>query len=1059
MPDGTMNGLALAEFLVEEEDLEASTRGVVQSDLPVLLVGLGGVGTCAVAHLLRRVGGLERNPNISAICIDTTSLTDHETRGRMPWIRSVLTEGSTFVSLTDSNQFAGGLPLRAWRAGQMNRDTYEAQFGWYRGVNIPDALQQFGAGAIRQVGRLVFARAVQDGWLRAAVTSAMSKLTNARPGGTVMEGDNAGALVTIVVAGTAGGTGSGMFLDTVALLHEIRHTMTVHQLYVRGLLAAPTIFLRCNQRKERLAENAYAFFKELDYALKADSKTLGDLVLPRSLITMPDDMDGKAFMSNVYVVDDKVPGTRNVGSVAELHAVMGQALYALTASVAGGAFEASDTVNGAGTTSGRGGHRAAYATIGSSRALVPVDSLATLCAEHLIIDVVNEVLLDRPESLEATLDKDFDKKGSLTAVYDTLDAPIREMEKAAQRLTARITASANAVDSAGLAEDKEFVVGLRRTRDQLNRQKTEGLDVLRRELADIKLRGIVAADGIFRDFVNGCDQGLVYAEEAIKRIDVRLESDLSTMRMQIKNLRPKPDPNTGIVHSRSTEIGEAAERAARSLVAAALGRIRPGSGNRQLAEDFVKAVSEEISNEVRLTLLESQANYVAAIAAAALLEGPAKNDVAVEATERAEVVVRRAKMALRARAEDYQARVRTFKIQQSEGGISVTTEVYPREIRAGLSDGEKLRDWYEKSVRKAGETDKLDELSRELLARLRNGDFALYSWGLADDASAKRARTQLLSAAVEVVRPMVAANLPDSVFTATGGTPADTIRDLVMMAAPTIEANTPEAPTQSSTACVSEPEVVGPERKVDNTDIVAGGTVHEALALRCVHGHVLEDFARVGEWRKKYQDYIARPEGEGAIPIHINDGFVRLPEPVSIKMEEMPDEVFESFLFAMLATELTRSTFPDTVPREIKLRITGDETRPVDKLADLPDLVRLDPDPEKGWTLAVLDRDESREWVVFDRSAAFTVLGPSMSEVIGNLAALPAARRDCMREVYRALLSLSDNGGETTLVAMRNVRANVLKRLEKEDTDRQRQVWQRIAKELGEEINYCEQRW
>jgi len=1047
------NELAL-EQAIADEDVEVAGQDVVQADLPIFLVGLGGVGTAAVAQVLRRIGGLDRNPNIAAICIDTTTIREHMTRGRMPWIRDYLTEGSTYVNITDSKQFHGGLPLREWRRFQKSQDHYEELFGWDAGVDIPDVLQQFGAGAVRQVGRLAFARAVQDGWLRARIASAMDRLTAARPGGTIVDGAHAGALMTVVVAGMAGGTGSGSFIDTVALLHDIRHQSALHQLFVRGMLAAPSAFMRLNNNKARLAENSYALLKELDSALRSDPAGLREIVLPRPLVNMADDMDGRAFMSNVYLVDDVVPGVRHVGSIQDMHAVMAQALYSLTASVAGGSSEASENVNGAGSAPGKGGRRTAYSTIGSGRALLPRESLVSHCARLLIVDLVDEVLLSTPDYLSATMEADFEKKGSLYATYDALLAPKRQMDKVGQRVSDKIAASADAHDTNAMAKDEEFAVGLKRVKNDLVRQVNDSTDRLRKELQDAKMRGIADADSVLEGFVNGCDQGLVYAREAIVFVDGRLEGVASGLRGQLENQRAKPDPRDGIVHSRSAELEKIAERAAKNLVVSALGRVMPGYSKGKIAEEYVSAVCEELIAQIKTVVLEYQRDYVCSIAARSTLEGAARDDVLWEATEHAEMVVRSGEKQLRARRDFYEGRSQRFDVEQAEGGLTPTTAIYPEYLRNSLENAEPLRGWYAANVRKSGASDRLADLAVRVLGDIRTTGSGLYSWGSNEDAVVRRARKRLLSAAKEAVRPLVEAQLPLDLFAAIGRDPADAVRQVVLMASPTIEANSPANSTPTSTACVFEPARVNQSRRVDSTELIQGGSPCETLVLDCLHGHLLDSFPRVEEWRTAYGKYLANPTGDAIIPIHLNDEFRKLPEPMAISLSEMPAEVFESFVKAQLFDLLVKGYLSESRPRDLGLKLRGVEMAPIETLGDLPPIIQQEIDQSIGWTLAA-PTEGVGDLIELDVSAKPLVLGASATAVVESLSGLPASTRECVNRLYQAALKKVNGGGHGQSAAvetMQQLRERIRKIHDSNDRPEERVVWERMARELDEEI-------
>jgi hypothetical protein len=225
---------------------------------PTILIGLGGTGAKALQHLrrmmLERLGTVEL-PGVAFLSVDTDTASVRpaatEREGTHPYdeLISFRTEERLDVKANFSTileNMAQHPHIREW---------------WDDSIPITKSFNlEKGAGQLRPLSRLVFfenRREIQAALKRCWARVTAQDLDSQRV-------DVSAAVRVVVVAGWAGGTGSGMFLDMAALL---KHSFTAKPIERHGIFVTPGVFTGVESEFPKLAANGFAAMRELNHYL------------------------------------------------------------------------------------------------------------------------------------------------------------------------------------------------------------------------------------------------------------------------------------------------------------------------------------------------------------------------------------------------------------------------------------------------------------------------------------------------------------------------------------------------------------------------------------------------------------------------------------------------------------------------------------------------------------------------------------------------------------------------------------------------------------------------
>lgn len=298
---------------------------------PTLVVGVGGMG-CTIADrifAMAQAGGAAASSRIAVLGFDTDENDIHRHRHlqREQLIRTS-TADTLFAILARR-----GEALRDWF---VDADQLTAEL---RQMTLLD-----GAGAIRMFSRLAFDEALRDVNTAARIDNALAGLAT-QDNRTRFDG----RVNVLIVGSLAGGTGSGMFLQTALLLAARLRALGIAP-EVRGLFLLPDIVVQAGRlaigQVAGVRANCYAALKELN-AITLHTAGRGSVAVELALLgesgLRP---DGLPFDS-VVLLDYESQRGGNLGrNFAAYLEIAARAAYTLLFTPIGGRF-AQQAVNDA----------------------------------------------------------------------------------------------------------------------------------------------------------------------------------------------------------------------------------------------------------------------------------------------------------------------------------------------------------------------------------------------------------------------------------------------------------------------------------------------------------------------------------------------------------------------------------------------------------------------------------------------------------------------------------------------------------------------------------------
>jgi hypothetical protein len=599
----------------------------------------------------------------------------------------------------------------------------------------------------------------------------------------------------------------------------------------------------------------------------------------------------------------------------------------------------------------------------------------------------------------------------------------------------------------------EWLENLERESKSLGQADARLGAMLVRECTEVIDSAIRLAEARIDDFADSREEGLRYAEAALRRLeedlDVLFESEMGTLGVL----------DTPLVEE-SAAILEKCRKYSQNAVAKAL---RPGE-KRALTARFLEARRAEILKRLRLIAQRAKTSYLSQLSERGKLkEVLGENNVFTTRRDESLIdgAISRVTTAMRAAqaiAVDQAAQTSRFTLTDGDGALTPSTYLYPRYLRRDAQGKpEKLLEIYQACVF-SGEPGELVALGGELVRRLKAGGMPGLMTLAGSEQQARDLAARMLRICAELAHERLASDharskygqeaLPTDLLSAAeadGVSPDELFAELASDARPqwiVLEDQT-QPPYKLLTLCVHDPAVV-PDSLALRT--VGGMPENEAVLLAGEHGVALEALDRIYEMRDKYRAFIRRHRE----PLHIaKDLDSDLPDPAANDLADIEEEVYETLALGLLLGRVLDSV--EYNPRKW-VRIAEGNVPPS----------RLAPPIEGGsrkpYVMNRYRMEAGSTLPVYDPSAEPLELGAGLHDALMAIAALHGSVREAVLTLANNVLDLTsgfltaDQLG-ALIEIMEEWRVTASERAGDMDTDeRDRPVWGRLAAEIYEEI-------
>lgn len=373
----------------------ASRRIDVNKNIFHLVIGLGGSGLTA---LLETKGLIEQtcensSSRVAYLALDT-SKGDLDNKKSSPETGEVPLNDQEKGLMSDSglnklfaSQYIGGT-LR----------NYPELFTW-ADERIDPPGNQTGASGTRQIARLVLTKNYKD-----LITSIAEKIKTLTTDVVMVKNPQ---LYVYVVAGIAGGTGSGTFMDIPYLVRDAVHQAGYAQsTQVFGYIFTPDVNFGNGASEDMLKRNGYAALQELDYNLQIPSmgETM-NIYYPGKTYTAGG--AGDRFFDKIHMVSSKTDHNVSISNpLAHGSRVIAQNILSFVANeqvTVGNAFTVSDYYSNINKIAATliGGiddpHRFhEYIAIGSAEFELPIDDIMMYVAT-LMFERMDKMISAKPD--------------------------------------------------------------------------------------------------------------------------------------------------------------------------------------------------------------------------------------------------------------------------------------------------------------------------------------------------------------------------------------------------------------------------------------------------------------------------------------------------------------------------------------------------------------------------------------------------------------------------------------------------------------------------------------
>jgi len=512
----------LTEASASEQELPVYKR----TPQPTLVVGLGGSGAEVAARLKQRLT-LHYQKNFSLgsemikfLVIDTINLAKQPNN----LVKEVFSEvEEEYVNLAaDFNAFNY---LKENYSHDLNLQDW-----WDNRYSVSPQYQEWGAKRVRQLGRLfLYQKHLQvEALIQQKVVDTSTLYEELIRGQRLADvGSN---FRIYIISSTCGGTGSGIFFDTVYKIW-VAVTSQGRIPEIRAFLFFPGLYEdEARKRSVELVQahraNAYAFLKELDYFLTPgtdvnryilDAKTRDE----SQLISIPPG----SLLKYVYLIDRQLGSLGNLDRPEDAYNLVSDAMLQMIITPVGQEEEGIGLTNIDAIlqpTKMRHGKRTAYSSLGLSRILFPKHTLHARLTYRLLKDLIYQGFLNNQPWMTKALQEDQRLLSLVNRLGQANLQAIDDITADAWQLVAQVPTPAN-LQKASFSEQLEQAI----TEKDLNDTRiVAGLNLIDKEFESFQREAKREAKAVIVNLINTCDYGFVYAQRVLLEAKKRLKQVL-----------------------------------------------------------------------------------------------------------------------------------------------------------------------------------------------------------------------------------------------------------------------------------------------------------------------------------------------------------------------------------------------------------------------------------------------------------------------------------------------------------------------------------------------------
>lgn len=265
-----MNSAMAQQIFVEGQAAAENTEDILKKR--TLLIGIGGSGKEVVMRFRRKLNemydGLDKHPYIEYIWLDTDSR--NKNIRNVDWDKSF-----NDTKMEGPNIINASMSSNELQSFYDNFDQYHNYHHWFnfealRGMGSQVLVQ--GASAMRPFGKLAFWK--HSTKIENAISGAITRLKS--PGFSIKNLSSADDIDVYVIASLAGGTGSGMLIDTAVMLQKIDFNLNLNGIFFLSDIFANDRANPVGGNQIARDANCFAALQELDFYMTPENQTVRD---------------------------------------------------------------------------------------------------------------------------------------------------------------------------------------------------------------------------------------------------------------------------------------------------------------------------------------------------------------------------------------------------------------------------------------------------------------------------------------------------------------------------------------------------------------------------------------------------------------------------------------------------------------------------------------------------------------------------------------------------------------------------------------------------------------